>query len=200
MWYVVLFIFALLLDQVTKLIACYEAGGVDGFTVSKVIDGFLEFTYCENRDGMMGFFDGLVSREYVFLISTSVILLGIFIYLGVSKNRGKWRNTTMALILAGAFGNFIDRIINFSDGAYVRDMIHVIIEIGGKEYFPYIFNVADMALVIGAIMLVLDLFFIDKDAVFRSKKKKADKNVEGGEEVSADKIEEHSGEQPETEV
>lgn len=200
MWYVVLFIFALLLDQVTKLIACYEAGGVDGFTVSKVIDGFLEFTYYENRDGMMGFFDGLVSREYVFLISTSVILLGIFIYLGVSKNRGKWRNTTMALILSGAFGNFIDRIINFSDGAYVRDMIHVIIEIGGKEYFPYIFNVADMALVIGAIMLVLDLFFIDKDAVFRSKKKKADKNVEGGEEVSADKIEEQSGEQPETEV
>ena len=77
----------------------------------------------------------------------------------------------MALILAGAFGNLIDRLIHFTDGAFVRDMIHVIIDIGGKEYFPYIFNVADMALVIGAIMLILDLLFIDKDAILRFKKK-----------------------------
>ena len=171
MWYVVIFILTLLVDQVTKLLACYYAGGVDGVTVKTVIEGWLEFTYYENRDGMMGVFDGLVSREYVFLISTSVILVGMFIYLAVSKNRGKWRNLTMALILSGAFGNFIDRIINFSDGAYVRDMIHVIINIGGKEYFPYIFNVADMALVVGAIMLIIDLMFIDKDAIFKSKKK-----------------------------
>lgn len=185
MWYVVIFIFALLADQVTKLLASYRAGGVDGVTFKTVLDGFLEFTYYENRDGMMGIFDGLVSREYVFLISTSVILIGIFIYLGLSKNRSKWRNVTVALILAGAFGNFIDRILNFSDGAYVRDMIHVIIKIGGKEYFPYIFNVADMALVIGAIMLIVDLLFIDKDAVFRFKKKS-----EGGQSVTDKEAEE----------
>ena len=185
MWYVVIFILTLLVDQVTKLLACYYAGGVDGVTVKTVIEGWLEFTYYENRDGMMGVFDGLVSREYVFLISTSVILVGMFIYLAVSKNRGKWRNLTMALILSGAFGNFIDRIINFSDGAYVRDMIHVIINIGGKEYFPYIFNVADMALVVGAIMLIIDLMFIDKDAIFKSKKinkKDANKQDDGASE------------------
>ena len=170
MWYVVLFFFALLLDQVTKLLASYYANGAN-VTVLTVVDNFLEITYCENRDGMMGFFDDLASREYIFLIATGVILLGLFIYLGVSKNRGKWRNTTMALILAGAFGNLIDRLIHFTDGAFVRDMIHVIIDIGGKEYFPYIFNVADMALVIGAIMLILDLLFIDKDAILRFKKK-----------------------------
>ncbi|MBR2336916.1 MAG: signal peptidase II [Clostridia bacterium] len=194
MWYVVIFIFALLADQVTKLLASYRAGGVDGVTFKTVIDGFLEFTYYENRDGMMGIFDGLVSREYVFLISTSVILIGIFIYLGLSKNRNKWRNVTVALILAGAFGNFIDRILNFSDGAYVRDMIHVIIKIGGKEYFPYIFNVADMALVIGAIMLIVDLLFIDKDAVFRFKKKS-----EGGQSVTDKEAEESQPEAVEQE-
>ena len=70
-----------------------------------------------------------------------------------------------------AFGNFIDRIINFGDGAYVRDMIHVIIEIKGVEYFPYIFNVADVSLVVGACMLMFDLLFLDKDAVFKFKKK-----------------------------
>jgi lipoprotein signal peptidase len=171
MWYVVIFIFSLLLDQLTKLLACYYAGGVDGVTVKTVIDGFLEFTYYENRDGMMGIFDKVVSPEYMFIISTSIILIGIFIYIAASKNRSKWRNVTLALILAGAFGNFIDRIINFGDGAYVRDMIHVIIEFNGKEYFPYIFNVADMSLVIGACMLIFDLLFLDKDAIFKFKKK-----------------------------
>ena len=178
MWYVVIFIFSLLVDQVTKLLACFYAEGVDGVTVKTVIDGFLEFTYYENRDGMMGVFNGIVKREYMFLISTGVILIGIFIYLAVSKNRTKWRNVTIALILAGAFGNFIDRIINFGDGAYVRDMIHVIIEIGGTEYFPYIFNVADMSLVIGAMMLMVDLLFLDKDAIFKFKKKQEQTNTE----------------------
>ncbi len=174
MWYVIIFILVLLVDQVTKLLASYYALGVEGAKnpILTVIDGWLEITYVENRDGMMGLFDSLQNRDLIFLIATSVILLAIFIYLGVSKNRGKWRNFTLALILSGAFGNFIDRIINFADGSYVRDMIHVIINIGGKEYFPYIFNVADMALVVGAIMLLLDVLFIDKDALFRSKKNK----------------------------
>jgi lipoprotein signal peptidase len=77
----------------------------------------------------------------------------------------------MALVLSGAFGNFIDRILTYSEGGFVRDMIHTIIKINGKEIFPYIFNVADIALVIGAIMLLLDVLFIDKEAIFRSNKK-----------------------------
>ena len=174
MWYIVLFLFVLLVDQASKLLVCFYAGGQTNVTVLTVVKDFFEITYCENRDGMMGVFDGLASREYVFLISTGVILLGLFLYLAISKNRGKWRNVTMTFILAGAFGNLIDRVIHFTDGAFVRDMIHVIINIGGKEYFPYIFNVADVALVVGAIMLIIDLMFLDKDAIFRSKKK--DKN------------------------
>lgn len=188
MWYVIIFILVLLVDQVTKLLASYYALGVEGAKnpILTIIDGWLEITYVENRDGMMGLFDSLPSRDLIFLIATSVILLAIFIYLGVSKNRGKWRNFTLALILSGAFGNFIDRIINFSDGSYVRDMIHVIINIGGKEYFPYIFNVADMALVVGAIMLLLDVLFIDKDALFRSKKNK--KKSKKGEENATEEV------------
>ena len=75
------------------------------------------------------------------------------------------------LVMGGAVGNLIDRIIT----EYVRDFIHIIIKIGGKEIFPYVFNVADVALVIGAIMLVIYILFIGKDAVFRRKKKDGDK-------------------------
>jgi len=69
-------------------------------------------------------------------------------------------------------------------------MIHTIIKINGKEIFPYIFNVADMALVVGAIMLLLDLLFIDKDAIFRFKKKentqKTDENTNENAELTAE--------------
>lgn len=192
MWYVILFIAILLIDQVSKVLVAMYAGGQPGVTIWKIIDGFLEIEYHENRDGMMGIFESLPNSQLIFLIATCVILLGIFIYIGVSKNRGKWRNFTLALILSGAFGNFVDRLITYSEGGYVRDMIHTIINIGGKEIFPYIFNVADMALVVGAIMLLLDILFIDKEALFRitKKSKKDEEKIESVE--NTENIEESS--------
>ena len=174
MWCVVLCVLLLLLDQITKI---YVAGisGISGVangqtvTVKELIEGFLNIDYCENEDGMMGIFKNLPNSRLIFVIATVVILVGIFIYLFASKNRGKWLNAALALIISGALGNFIDRIFL----GYVRDMIHVIINIGGKEFFPYIFNVADMALVVGAIMLILDILFIDKDALIMTKKRRA---------------------------
>ena len=173
MWYAVIAILVLVLDQVTK-IAVAAASGVEPGTlgsgkvlVTKIIGGFLEIEYCENSKGMMGIFGFLSNGRVVFIIATVLILAGIIVYMCLSKNRGKWLNTTLALIISGALGNFIDRV--FTNGGYVRDMIHVIIEINGKEYFPYIFNVADIALVVGAIMLIIYILFIGKDAVFCSK-------------------------------
>lgn len=174
MWCAVLCVLLLLLDQVSKI---YVAGksGISGtangqtVTVKELIEGFLQIDYCENQDGMMGIFKNLPNSRLIFIIATVVILVGIIIYLFASKNRGKWLNAALALIISGALGNFIDRIFL----GYVRDMIHVIINIGGKEFFPYIFNVADMALVVGAIMLILDILFIDKDALIMTKKRRA---------------------------
>ena len=101
MWYGVVVVLVLLLDQITKILSAYYGTSLaEGQSLLKIIDGFLEITYAENRDGMMGIFDNLVSREFIFLISTSIILIGIFIYIGVSKNRGKWRNFTLTLILS----------------------------------------------------------------------------------------------------
>ncbi|MBE5742418.1 MAG: signal peptidase II [Clostridiales bacterium] len=190
MWHVVLFVAVLLIDQITKILASTFAGGEAGVTVLKIIDNFLEIEYHKNTDGMMGIFENLEHSQLIFLCATCVILIVIFIYMGVAKNRGKWRNATLALILSGAFGNFIDRILTYNEGGYVRDMIHTIIKINGKEIFPYIFNVADMALVVGAIMLLLDLLFIDKDAIFRFKKKentqKTDENTNENAELTAE--------------
>lgn len=177
MWYVFIGILILIVDQVSKIVVAGLSGvtpgslGTDKRLVATLIDGFLEIEYCENNNGMMGIFSFLKDGRTVFIVATVIILGGIIVYLCLSKNRGKWLNTALAFIISGALGNFIDRI--FNNGGYVRDMIHVIIEINGKEYFPYIFNVADIALVVGAIMLIVDILFIGKDAVFMSKKRRA---------------------------
>lgn len=177
MWYVFIGILILIVDQVSKIVVAGLSGvtpgslGTDKRLIATLIDGFLEIEYCENNNGMMGIFSFLKDGRIVFIVATIIILGGIIVYLCLSKNRGKWLNTALAFIISGALGNFIDRI--FNNGGYVRDMIHVIIEINGKEYFPYIFNVADIALVVGAIMLIVDILFIGKDAVFMSKKRRA---------------------------
>lgn len=176
MWYAVIAILVLILDQVTKVAVAAASGvtagslGNDKVLVKKLIDGFLEIEYCENNNGMMGIFSFLNNGRFVFIIATVIILGGITVYLFLSKNRGKWLNTAIAFIISGALGNFIDRL--FTDGGYVRDMIHVIIDFGNGEIFPYIFNVADIALVVGAIMLIIEILFISKDAVFMTKKRR----------------------------
>ena len=68
-----------------------------------------------------------------------------------------------------------DRIIT----VYVRDFIHVIIKINGKEIFPFVFNIADIALVVGAIMLIIYILFISDEALFRHKKDKDEIKVTG---------------------
>lgn len=176
MWYAVIAISVLILDQISKAVVAAVSGvapgtlGNDKVLIKELIDGFLQIEYCENSKGMMGLFGFLGNGRLVFIIATVIILAGITVYMCLSKNRGKWLNAALSLIISGALGNFIDRL--FTDGGYVRDMIHVIIEINGKEYFPYIFNVADIALVIGAIMLIIDILFISDDAIFMSKKRR----------------------------
>ena len=173
MWYIFIFIATLLADQITKILVASASGVAGAVEGSKhifwLIDGFIEITYSENRNGAMGMFKGVKFAQVGFIIATVVILGGIGAYLIFSKKkRTPWLNTTLALITSGAIGNFIDRLTT----VYVRDFIHVIIPIGKSgDFFPYIFNVADMALVVGSIMLMVYLLFLDGDAVFKIKKK-----------------------------
>ena len=85
----------------------------------------------------------------------------------------KWLLIALSLIFSGALGNFIDRILF----QRVRDFIFVFYN---TQIFPAIFNVADMALVIGVIMICVYLFFLDKDAVFKKKPQKGEINDDKG--------------------
>lgn len=99
-------------------------------------------------------------QRWFFLGLAAVIGVAIVWWLRTLPARGHyWLSIGLALILGGALGNAYDR---FTDG-YVVDFLHF--HLGGA-YFPA-FNVADIAISTGAIMLVID-------ALMQSRRRRAE--------------------------
>lgn len=98
-------------------------------------------------------------------ISVIAILatIGITTYILITIGKANFAYLTcMGLILGGAFGNIADRIFMGIVGGYggvlhghVVDFIHFTLHIGDWAVFPYIFNVADMAISTSIIVLLL---------------------------------------------
>lgn len=99
------------------------------------------------------------------VISVIAILatIGILIYILRSLTRANfWYLFCMGLILGGAIGNIIDRLIMARIESYggileghVIDFIHFTYTVSGYPVFPYIFNVADMAISVAIITLLI---------------------------------------------
>ncbi len=137
-------------------------------TDSVVIPHLLKFHYTTNTGSAFSFLGDKEWAMPMFIILTFVVLAVIFAFIIFSivkkKELSKWLLIAISLIVAGAIGNLIDRI----SFGYVRDFIFVFYN---TKIFTAIFNVADMALVIGVIMVCVYLLFLEKDAIFKFKKK-----------------------------
>ena len=77
------------------------------------------------------------------LLSVAALLTAL-----LAPRLGRWRVVALALIAAGGFGNWIDRITN--DG-HVTDFLNI----GVGSLRTGIFNVADMALMVGVVLIVV---------------------------------------------
>ena len=98
-------------------------------------------------------FSSFYGQTTLLIVLTVVFLLGISIFDVLSKQKSKLYVVSSGLIIAGAIGNFVDRILF----GYVRDFIYFKI-----INFP-VFNVADISLTIGVIlMFVYIIFFSSK--------------------------------------
>lgn len=138
----VLMIALIIVDQITKIMVL---SNMSKFPL-KIINGLLDFTYCENRGIAFGFASGHVR---VVSIVTIVILIAVTIV--VCKNFRKmnsWASAGAAMMLAGGFGNFIDRAFR----AYVVDFI----DVSNFIEFP-IFNFADICVVVGVFVVGLSI-------------------------------------------
>lgn len=141
----------LLLDQVTKWLVVRS---ISLYETRVVIPGFFNLTHIRNRGAIFGAFGQAGNRlVFLFLTLASLIALGFVVYYFFrtsSSERGV--KFSLGLILAGALGNLIDRIVRGS----VVDFLDF--HIGGRHW-PF-FNVADSAITIGALLLIV--FFLKR--------------------------------------
>ena len=117
----------------------------------EVIRGFFRITYTCN-DGAA--FSILKGKRVFFIIMTIIVFFLIVYYL--LKNKVYWvEKYSLLLIISGAVGNLIDRIMY----GYVIDFLDFIIF--GYD-FP-VFNIADSFITIGAIGLIISILFLNKE-------------------------------------
>ena len=157
--YFVLSLVVLLLDQTTKLVAhrfLAERAAVE------IVPGFFSLWYSRNPGGLFGSF-----REWSaaprFLLLTILPLVAILFIAGyLSRIQGTDRPTLvgLALILGGASGNLVDRlvrgeVIDFLD-VYLVDsaLADWLVRQFGTSHWPT-FNLADSSIVVGASLLMI---------------------------------------------
>ncbi|NUN15956.1 MAG: signal peptidase II [Myxococcales bacterium] len=139
-----------------------------------VIDGFLQFSYAENPGAAWGFMASAPERfRHIFFICIS--LLATIALSGILFNLDKSQTLLLVAfssILSGAIGNFIDRI-RFH---YVIDFIDMYI---GDSHWPT-YNVADIAISVGVVLLLGELLFKKDSALFGPPKSTQDEPSKRG--------------------
>lgn len=149
---ILLYIFIILsivgLDQYTKklvVVLMNEKSEVP------IIKGFFNIVYTENYGA--GF--SILQNQRILLILVPIIVVCVIIgYLFIKKNLSKFEIASLLFIAGGAIGNLIDRAFK----GYVVDFLDFI-------FFGYhypSFNVADSFITVGAIMLIIYLFIIER--------------------------------------
>lgn len=109
-----------------------------------VVEGWLSFQHNINPGIAWGWFRDLPELLRMPLLAL-LTLVGIGATMSIMRqSRDRWIHVAGALVLGGALGNLGDRLV---DGG-VTDFIFV-------HFFPYIFNVADIAITVGGVLLVL---------------------------------------------
>jgi signal peptidase II len=155
-----------ILDAITKT---YVSSTMTLHQSFDVIEGFLNITYVRNPGAAFGFLANMspLFRSIFFISITVVVIFMILYYVIKSKDEEILGIYALSLIVSGAAGNLIDRML-FGE---VVDFIDVYI---GVHHWPA-FNVADSAISVGAVLLLFEMFRQKKrDPASSGKNKKAD--------------------------
>jgi len=137
----------IVLDQVTKFWAVANLS--DGSTIA--ILPMLDFSLAYNTGAAFSFLANAGGWQKLFFSGIAIAVSAYLIFaIYRAKESEKQLVIAYALVVAGAIGNLIDRLRIDK----VVDFIHVFYQ---SWHFPY-FNVADISITIGAILLILETF------------------------------------------
>src|SRR5258706_14646881 len=140
----------LLVDRITKLLVARNIQLHDSIVV---LPGFFRLTHVQNRGAAFGLLSESPSQWTVGMLITFSLAALVVVSLLLWRNSHSMTTTGvgLALILGGALGNLWDRVV---DGRVV-DFLDFYL----SSYHWPAFNVADSAIVVGALMLVAEILF-----------------------------------------
>ena len=138
MFYILSIVLILIIDQLSKYLTVLYIKPIDSYPL---INQVFHLTYAENRGAAFSIFSG---KQTLLIIVTALIITLLGCYLvKVRKSGQALLKVSLSLIIGGAMGNLVDRIrLN-----YVVDMLDFTL-----INYP-IFNMADVFVVIGTILL-----------------------------------------------
>ncbi len=144
--YLVVSTILILIDQLTKYLTVQN---IALYEVVEVIPNVVSLTYIQNTGAAFSILEG---QMWFFYIITTIVVIGLIYYMYTEGRKNKILGFLLSLILAGAIGNFIDRVFL----QYVVDMIKL-------EFIDFaIFNVADSYLTVGVILLLIYTFYDER--------------------------------------
>lgn len=132
------------LDQLTKYLVLINIKPVDAVPV---IDGIIGFRYAENTGAA---FSILSENTWLLSIITGAMILAGLLFLFLGKTDNKLEYVSLVMIISGGLSNLLDRIFR----GFVVDFIEYLFMDWG------IFNFADILVTVGAVLLVISVFFI----------------------------------------
>ncbi len=160
-----------------------------------LIEGTLRFHYAENCGAAFGIMNRwpIFWKNAVFL-GVALLAMGALAYMFRTGRGGRWLAYSVPLVISGAIGNVVDRIrygyvVDFIDfygetPEWLADHIH-----GPYWHYPT-FNVADVAITLGVVFLIIDSFVegkLDRQA------QEAQAKLEAGEGAAPEDAEPEAG-------
>ena len=145
-------LFIFIFDQLTK---AWVISGIDLREVGQVLvlPPIFNLTWVENRGVSFGLFGDGSARWYLSVFS--ILVAGALAWWALKADR-RLLITAIGLVMGGAIGNVIDRI-RFG---FVVDFL----DFSGTGVFPWVFNIADSAITVGVVLLILDSLMSEKAA------------------------------------
>ena len=146
MAYILTIIALIVIDQISKYLALNNLANIGSIPI---IENIFHLTYVENRGAAFGMFQ---NNQIVFII-VAVVASIVGLYYIYNKKWNLLGNISIVLIISGAIGNLIDRVrlgfvVDYFDFRFIWD---------------YVFNVADIFVVVGTILLCIYIIVFEKD-------------------------------------
>jgi len=147
--YILIILSLIGIDQFSKYLALKYLKGVSSIPI---INDVFHLTYVENRGAAFGLFQ---NNQIIFVVVAMIACI-VGLYYIYKKDLNLLAKSSIILLISGAIGNMIDRVRL----GFVVDYFDF------RIIWEYVFNVADIFVVVGTILLcIYILFFEDKEQV-----------------------------------